>query len=68
MKMNEETMALYRREGVNPVGGCLPMLLQMPFLFAIYGVLTWPSSCGTRRSAVDPGPVAARIRCTSRRC
>jgi len=40
MRMNEETMELYRKEGVNPVGGCFPMLLQMPFLFAFYGVLT----------------------------
>ena len=40
MQMNEEMMELYRKEGVNPVGGCFPMLLQMPFLFAFYGVLT----------------------------
>ncbi len=35
-KMNQETMALYKEEGVNPVGGCLPMLVQMPILFALY--------------------------------
>ena len=35
-KMNQETMALYKEEGVNPVGGCLPMLVQMPLLFALY--------------------------------
>ena len=38
-KMNEETMALYKAEGVNPAGGCLPMLLQMPVLFAFYRLL-----------------------------
>jgi YidC/Oxa1 family membrane protein insertase len=38
-KMNEETMKLYKTYGVNPVGGCLPMLLQMPILFALYQVL-----------------------------
>ena len=38
-KMNEETMKLYRTYGVNPAGGCLPMLLQMPILFALYAVL-----------------------------
>jgi len=32
--MQKEMSALYKREGVNPVGGCFPMLLQMPFLFA----------------------------------
>src|SRR5262249_51411242 len=32
-KMNEEIMALYKAEGVNPAGGCLPMLIQLPILF-----------------------------------
>jgi YidC/Oxa1 family membrane protein insertase len=35
-KMNQETMALYKEEGVNPMGGCLPILVQMPILFALY--------------------------------
>lgn len=39
-KMNEEIMGLYRSEGVNPAGGCLPMLLQLPILFAFYNLLT----------------------------
>ncbi len=39
-KMNEETMALYKSEGVNPAGGCLPMLLQIPVLFAFYSLLS----------------------------
>ncbi len=38
-KMNEEVSALYKKEGVNPAGGCLPMLIQMPFLFAYYRML-----------------------------
>ena len=38
-KMNEEVAALYKKEGVNPAGGCLPMLIQMPFLFAYYRML-----------------------------
>jgi len=29
--MNEEISALYKKEGVNPAGGCLPMLIQFPF-------------------------------------
>ena len=37
---NEETMALYKANGANPVGGCLPLLIQMPFLFAFYNVLS----------------------------
>ncbi len=37
---NEETMALYKEHGVNPMGGCLPLLVQMPFLIAFYKVLS----------------------------
>ncbi len=36
---NQEVMALYKKEGVNPLGGCLPMLLQLPFFYAFYRVL-----------------------------
>ncbi len=38
-KMNAEVAALYKKEGVNPLGGCLPMLLQMPIFIALYGLL-----------------------------
>lgn len=38
-EMQKEMSALYKREGVNPLGGCFPMLLQMPFLFAFYSML-----------------------------
>jgi len=38
-KMNTETMALYKEYGVNPLGGCLPMLLQIPIFFSLYGTL-----------------------------
>ena len=38
-EMNEEISALYKKEGVNPVGGCLPLIIQMPFLFAYYRML-----------------------------
>jgi YidC/Oxa1 family membrane protein insertase len=37
--MNEEISALYKKEGVNPAGGCLPMLIQFPFLIAYYRML-----------------------------
>ena len=39
-EQNEEVMGLYKKHGVNPMGGCLPMLLQMPFFFAFYKVFT----------------------------
>ena len=38
-EMNQEVSALYKKEGVNPAGGCLPLLIQMPFLFAYYRML-----------------------------
>ena len=38
-KMSQATMELYKKEKVNPVGGCLPMLIQIPFFFALYYVL-----------------------------
>ena len=38
-KLHQATMELYRKEGVNPFSGCLPMLLQMPVFFALYPVV-----------------------------
>jgi len=38
-EMNTEIGEMMKREGVSPVGGCLPMIIQMPFLFAYYGML-----------------------------
>jgi len=37
--MNKEVIALYKREGVNPAAGCLPMLIQIPVFFSLYKVL-----------------------------
>jgi len=39
-KLNSEMMKLYKEHGVNPVGGCLPMLLQMPVFIALFQVLS----------------------------
>jgi len=39
-KMNTETMKLYQQEGINPAGGCLPFVLQVPILWGFYGLLT----------------------------
>lgn len=38
-EMNQEIMALYKEHNVNPLGGCLPLILQMPLLFAFYQLL-----------------------------
>jgi YidC/Oxa1 family membrane protein insertase len=39
MRLNQEMMALYKREKVNPASGCLPMVIQIPVFFALYKVL-----------------------------
>lgn len=43
MKLAEEQMALFKAEGVSPLGGCLPMLMQMPIYFALYRTI-WGST------------------------
>ena len=40
-EMNKEVMAIYQREGINPVGGCIPMLLQMPIWFGLNSALRY---------------------------
>jgi len=40
-EMNVEMMALYKEHNVNPLGGCLPLILQMPLLFAFYSLLAY---------------------------
>jgi len=46
-KQQEETMKLYKEAGVNPLGGCLPMLLTLPFLFAMYAIIRPPALAPT---------------------
>ena len=41
-KLNKEIMELYRRNGVNPLGGCLPMVLQFPVFYGLYNALSTP--------------------------
>ena len=49
MKKQQATMALYKKVGVNPMGGCIPMLIQMPILFAMFRF--FPSSFELRQKA-----------------
>jgi YidC/Oxa1 family membrane protein insertase len=49
MERQQETMKLYRKAGVNPLGGCLPMLFQMPFLYALF--LFFPAAMELRGEA-----------------
>jgi len=43
-KLSQETMKLYQEAGVNPMGGCLPMLLQFPIIIALYNIIRKPMS------------------------
>jgi YidC/Oxa1 family membrane protein insertase len=52
-KISEETAALYREHGVNMFGGCLPLVLQLPILFALYQALSRASSVVTFQASED---------------
>ncbi len=41
-KLNEETMKLYQKHGINPMGGCLPLLIQLPILLGLYRIIQAP--------------------------
>ncbi len=41
-KLNQETMKLYQKYKINPMSGCLPMLIQLPILLALYWVVKKP--------------------------
>ncbi len=55
-KQQEEIQKLYQEHGVNPLGGCLPMLLQIPVLIALYSVLRFPANVGGHEAEVRPPP------------
>ena len=48
-KMNKEIMELYKKHKINPVGGCLPMLLQLPIFMSLYQVLLRSSALQNAR-------------------
>ena len=54
MKMSEEIQELYQKEGYNPLGGCLPLLIQFPLLIALYNVVINPLKyiCGLSEDAI----------------
>lgn len=46
-KMQEETMKLFQKNGVNPLAGCFPILVQMPILIALYNAIYWNADIRT---------------------
>lgn len=55
-KLNEEMMALYREHGVNPVGGCLPILAQAPFFMLLYAVIRGLTNTVVKHHVTIPMP------------
>ncbi|MEN9406728.1 MAG: hypothetical protein RLZ12_1012 [Bacillota bacterium] len=45
-KLNEEKMRLYREQGINPLGGCLPLLIQMPLMIALWQAISSNATLG----------------------
>jgi YidC/Oxa1 family membrane protein insertase len=58
-KISEETMKLYKEAGVNPLGGCVPILLQFPLLIALFGILQFPKGL-THIPHSNPNPVVGQ--------
>ena len=79
-KQQQEQMELFKREGVNPVAGCLPMVIQIPVFFALYKVIFitiemrhapffgWIRDLSRARSDQRVHAVRARFRGTRPRC
>ena len=64
-KMNEEVMALYRENGVNPTGGCLPMFLQFPILIVLYDVVRGLSKTADVLNARPASDLSSTASCWS---
>jgi YidC/Oxa1 family membrane protein insertase len=60
-KITEETMALYKEHGVNQFGGCLPVVLQLPILFALYQALIRASNVVTLTAEQAKSDVFAQL-------
>lgn len=58
-RLNEEMMKLYREHGVNPLGGCFPLLLQMPVFIALYAVIR--SAIPYQAAIEPPVPVTVKL-------
>ncbi len=54
--LNEEMMKLYKEEGANPLGGCLPVLLQAPFLFILYSVIKGLAYTSVKKGVISAHP------------
>jgi YidC/Oxa1 family membrane protein insertase len=62
VKIQEETMALYKEHGVNPAAGCLPVVVQLPILFALYQALIRASNVVTLAADKVSSPDFAKLK------
>jgi len=62
VKIQEETMALYKEHGVNPAAGCLPVVVQLPILFALYQALIRASNVVTLAADKVKSPDFAQLK------
>ena len=60
-RQSEETMKLYKEHGVNPMGGCLPLLIQLPILFALYRVMYQPLTYMLGKTAEEIAALASKF-------
>jgi len=67
-QLNEEMMALYKKEGINPAGGCIPVLIQMPFLIVLYDVIKGLTYTINKGSTYPAGSPHAGEKCTQALC
>ena len=61
-------MELYKTEKINPLGGCLPIVVQIPVFIALYWVLLAASKCAMRRGSAGSTIWPRRTRSSSCRC
>ncbi len=61
-KISEETMALYKEHGVNPAAGCLPVVLQLPILWALYQALIRASNLVTLSAEQVTAPAFGQLK------
>jgi len=60
-KLNQEMMRLYKENNVNPAGGCLPLLIQMPFLFSLYWDIIQPLTYQLGKTAAQITALVTRV-------
>ncbi|HEY3941525.1 MAG TPA: membrane protein insertase YidC [Acidimicrobiales bacterium] len=66
--LNQEMMRIYKEQGVNPAGSCLPMFLQMPFLIVLYDVIRGLSTTVARGKVLPAGTIGAGHKCVQAVC